>query len=75
MKTINKYSFIISIVTLLVSTFSFAEGTPTLSPNAARITSVLSAPDLLSGSYFNCPEDNRIYFNIANASTERLYRS
>jgi hypothetical protein len=35
----------------------------------------LSAPDLLSGSYFNCPEDNRIYFNIANASTERLYRS
>ncbi len=73
MKTINKYSFILSLITILFTSKSFAEGTPTLSPNAANITAVLSAPDLQSGSYYNCGEDNRIYFNIANAATERLY--
>ncbi|MBL7885986.1 MAG: hypothetical protein JNJ52_04505, partial [Flavobacterium sp.] len=73
MKTVNKYSFIISILALFLSTFSYAEGTPSLSPNAANITAVLVAPDLLSGSYNSCPEDNRIYFNIANTATERLY--
>ncbi|WP_298116272.1 DUF11 domain-containing protein, partial [Flavobacterium sp.] len=73
MKTINKYSFILSLITILFTSKSFAEGTPTLSPNAANITAVLSAPDLQSGSFYNCSEDNRIYFNIANAATERLY--
>ncbi len=73
MKTINKYSFIISILTLLVSSLTYAEGTPSLSPNSANITAVLVAPDILSGSYSNCPEDNRIYFNIANNATERIY--
>jgi uncharacterized repeat protein (TIGR01451 family) len=73
MKTINKFSFIISILTLLVSTFTYAEGTPSLSPNAANLTAVLVAPDILSGSYSSCPEDNRIYFNIASAATERLF--
>ncbi|WP_298394846.1 DUF11 domain-containing protein, partial [Flavobacterium sp.] len=73
MKTINYKSFILSLSFILFSSFMFGEGTPTLSPNAANITAVLSAPDLQSGSYFNCSEDNRIYFNIANAGTERLY--
>ncbi|MFY7739414.1 MAG: hypothetical protein ACOVQC_02755, partial [Flavobacterium sp.] len=73
MKTINYKSFILSLLLILFSTTVFAEGTPTLSPNAANITAVLSAPDLQSGSYFNCGEDNRIYFNIANAANERMY--
>ena len=73
MKKVNRISFILSFFTILMSTTLFAEGTPTLSPNAANITAVLSAPDLASGSYYNAPEDNRIYFNIANAGQERLY--
>ncbi|MDI1303973.1 MAG: DUF11 domain-containing protein, partial [bacterium] len=71
--TVNYYSFTISFLISLFSLSVFAEGTPTLSPNANNITAVLSAPDLSNGSYFNAPEDNRIYFNIANASTENLY--
>ncbi|MFV5699114.1 hypothetical protein ACM55H_12175, partial [Flavobacterium sp. ZT3R17] len=71
--TVNYYSFAISFLISLFSLSVFAEGTPTLSPNANNITAVLSAPDLSNGSYFNAPEDNRIYFNIANASTENLY--
>ncbi|WP_395043054.1 DUF11 domain-containing protein, partial [Flavobacterium sp.] len=74
MKTINKYSFIIlSLLSIMFTSNSFAEGTPTLSPNAVNITAVLSAPDLASGSYFGCGEDNRIYFNISSIATERLY--
>jgi uncharacterized repeat protein (TIGR01451 family) len=72
MKTINKYAFIFSLLMVLISSKAFAEGTPTLSPNAANITAVLSAPDLASGSYFNAGDDNRIYFNIATTS-EKLY--
>ncbi|MDI5951098.1 MBG domain-containing protein [Flavobacterium yafengii] len=70
--TVNCYLFILPFF-IFLSTSVFAEGTPTLSPNANNITAVLSAPDLSNGSYFNAPEDNRIYFNIANASTENLY--
>lgn len=73
MKTINKYSFILSFLSILFTSSVFAEGTPTISPNAANITAVLSAPDLQSGSYFNCGEDNRIYFNIGNSTSENLY--
>lgn len=73
MKNINKLSFIISFLMVVLPQTIFAEGTPTLSPNATNITAVLSAPDLLSGSYLNAPEDNRVYFNIANFSSERLY--
>lgn len=73
MKTIKRNSFILSFLTILFTTSVFAEGTPTLSPNPANITAVLSAPDLQSGSYYNCGEDNRIYFNIGNSSSENLY--
>lgn len=72
MRVINKFTFIFSLVSILISSSLFAEGTPTLSPSASNITGVLIAPDLASGSYFNAPEDNRIYFNI-NTSLERLY--
>uniref|UniRef100_UPI003750C44C DUF7507 domain-containing protein n=1 Tax=Flavobacterium sp. TaxID=239 RepID=UPI003750C44C len=71
-KMIN-YKLIFSLITILISSSLFAEGTPTLSPNASNITAVLSAPDLASGSYYNAPEDNRIYFNIGNFATEKLY--
>ncbi|MDI6046939.1 MBG domain-containing protein, partial [Flavobacterium yafengii] len=70
--TVSYCLFILPFL-IFLSTSVFAEGTPTLSPNANNITAVLSAPDLSNGSYFNAPEDNRIYFNIANASTENLY--
>ncbi|MES2864940.1 MAG: DUF11 domain-containing protein, partial [Bacteroidota bacterium] len=70
---VNCYLLILPFLFFLFSLSVFAEGTPTLSPNANNITAVLSAPDLSNGSYFNAPEDNRIYFNIANASTENLY--
>ncbi|MFV8360867.1 MBG domain-containing protein, partial [Flavobacterium sp. LS1P3] len=65
--------YLLIFIIFLLSISVYAEGTPTLSPNANNITAVLSAPDLSNGSYFNAPEDNRIYFNIANASTENLY--
>ncbi|MEC4005032.1 DUF11 domain-containing protein, partial [Flavobacterium sp. SUN052] len=73
LKNLNKLKLIFSLFIVLISTSVFAEGTPTLSPNAANITAVLVAPDLASGSYFNAGDDNRIYFNIANAATERMY--
>ncbi|MBY0486491.1 MAG: hypothetical protein K2P85_04795 [Flavobacteriaceae bacterium] len=73
MKKINNLKFILSFLLISISSLVFAEGTPTLSPNAANITAVLSAPDLQSGSYFNAGDDNRIYFNIANAGSERMY--
>ena len=70
---ITKISIVVSLLLFLNPILLFAEGTPTLSPNATNITAVLVAPDLLSGSYLGAPEDNRIYFNISNKSTERLY--
>ena len=50
-----------------------AEGTPTVSPNPANITALLSAPDLLSGPYFNAPEDNRVKFTINDHTAQNLY--
>ncbi|WP_396192289.1 Ig-like domain-containing protein, partial [Flavobacterium sp.] len=57
----------------LMSLNMFAEGTPTVSPNPTNITALLSAPDLLSGPYFNAPEDNRVKFTITNNATQNLY--
>ena len=57
----------------LLSMNVFAEGTPTVSPNAANITALLSAPDLNSGPFFNAPEDNRVKFTITNNATQNLY--
>ena len=57
----------------LMSLNVFAEGTPTVSPRPANITALMSAPDLLSGPYFNAPEDNRVKFTITNNATQNLY--
>ncbi|PQA98243.1 conserved repeat domain-containing protein [Chryseobacterium piscicola] len=57
----------------LMSLNVFAEGTPTVSPNPANITALLSAPDLSSGPYFNAPEDNRVKFTITDNATQNLY--
>jgi hypothetical protein len=58
---------------LLLSLMSKAEGTKEVSPNEANITALATLPTSLSGSYFGCPKDNRIYFSIKNFNTERFY--
>lgn len=58
---------------MLVSTTLFSEGTKTVSPFSTTISGLLSAPDLNSGSFFNAPADQRVYFRIGNANTENLY--
>ncbi len=73
-KIIFKIIFLVSFFILSSITKAFAEGTPQLSPNANTITAVLVAPDLSSGSFLNCLEDNRIYFRVGtNFTTESLY--
>ena len=57
----------------LISFNVFAEGTPTVSPNAANITGLLSAPDLNTGSFLNCAEDNRVKFIVTDNVNENLY--
>ncbi|MBL7886247.1 MAG: DUF11 domain-containing protein, partial [Flavobacterium sp.] len=76
----NKTTFtkflISSFLLLLVNFFAvngYAEGTPTLSPNPANITGLLSAPDIVAGPYVNAAEDNRVKFLITNNATENLY--
>ena len=72
MKTSFKNLLLVLFFALL-SLNVFAEGTPTVAPNAANITALLSAPDLNSGPYFNAPEDNRVKFTITNNVTQNLY--
>jgi hypothetical protein len=72
MKTSSK-SLLLVLFFALLSLNVFAEGTPTVAPNAANITALLSAPDLNSGPYFNAPEDNRVKFTITNNATQNLY--
>jgi uncharacterized repeat protein (TIGR01451 family) len=52
---------------------SVAEGTKQASPNSSTISALVSAPDLANGSFFNAPEDNRLFFSIKNSGTESLY--
>ncbi|WP_395061309.1 DUF11 domain-containing protein, partial [Flavobacterium sp.] len=58
---------------MFLSSNVFAEGTPSVSPNSTAITSLLSAPDLLSGPYYGCGEDNRIKFYVTDNVNENLY--
>ncbi len=58
---------------MLATQLSRAEGTKQASPTSSIVSALLSAPDLNSGSYFDAPEDNRVYFNIKNATAENLY--
>ncbi|MFN8283154.1 MAG: Ig-like domain-containing protein [Chitinophagales bacterium] len=50
-----------------------AEGTATVAPNQANLTALALLPDRLSGSFLGCSQDNRIYFNIKDFTTENLY--
>lgn len=75
-KTTSIKFLINTFILLLVNFFAvngYAEGTPTLSPNAANITGLLSAPDIVAGPYVNAAEDNRVKFLITNNATENLY--
>lgn len=50
-----------------------AEGTATVSPSSANITALAIMPSRGTGTFGACPQDNRVYFNIANHNTENLY--
>ncbi|WP_298140510.1 Ig-like domain-containing protein, partial [Flavobacterium sp.] len=70
---INSFKTLFVLFFALLSLNVFAEGTPTLSPNAANITGLLSAPDITSGPYVGAPDDNRVKFYINNNATENFY--
>ncbi|MFT5580832.1 MAG: putative repeat protein (TIGR01451 family)/gliding motility-associated-like protein [Psychromonas sp.] len=64
----------IVVIVLLVSGNVFADGTKQVSPtNSADGAALLVTPELGSGSYFNCPTDQRIRFTVASHDTENLY--
>lgn len=48
-------------------------GTKQVSPTSNQISALFSAPDINSGSFFNAPIDNRIYFNIKDFNTESFF--
>jgi hypothetical protein len=48
-------------------------GTHDVSPNEINLTGLAVQPSVASGSYLNCPKDNRIYIHIKDSSTEKLY--
>jgi Secretion system C-terminal sorting domain len=58
---------------IFASLLAKAEGTKEVSPNEANLTGLAQIPAIGSGSYFGCPADNRIYFDIKNFSTEKFY--
>lgn len=63
----------ISFSFITVQESVYAEGTATVSPSSANVTALALLPTFGSGDYLGCPQDNRIYFNIANNATENLY--
>jgi hypothetical protein len=71
-KTSGK-SLLLVLFFALLSINVFAEGTPTVAPNNAKITALLSVPDLNAGPYFNAAEDNRVKFTITNNLTQNFY--
>ena len=58
---------------LLLSINLVAEGTKQATPDTNGATALLLAPSIGTGAYFNAPEDNRIYFNVQDATTENFY--
>ena len=67
----KKLLFLLTFLYLNVSTF--AEGTKEVSPSENNLTGLAAITTTGAGSYFGCPEDNRIYFNIKDFNTERFY--
>jgi len=69
-----KRKLLLLFFTLYIIVFSsFAEGTKSASPNASTITGLISGDDISSGSYYNCPPDNRLKFFINDAANETLF--
>jgi Secretion system C-terminal sorting domain len=58
---------------LLLSLMTKAEGTKEVSPSETNLTGLAQIPAIGSGSYFGCPTDNRIYFDIKDFNTEKFY--
>ena len=51
----------------------FGEGTKEISPVSTAITALAYMPSINSGPYLGATEDNRLYFNIKDFNTEKLY--
>src|ERR1700683_2462143 len=69
---------LLSLATLLSPRTGEAEGTRQVMPNPTNGTGLIVSTTTTFplgdvGSYLNCPVDDRIYFHIANYTTETLY--
>ena len=69
----KSFLLFLSISVFLGNLLCFGEGTKTVSPTSTNCTALVSALAIPSGSYLNCPSDNRIYFNIKDYTKEKLY--
>lgn len=69
----HKFVILYCIIVSLFISDAFAEGTKTVSPTTNNLTALSVIPYRNSGSYLNCPQDNRINFRISNHTTENFY--
>ncbi len=69
---ITRYYFTI-LITLIGFTKIFAEGTAEVMPTTSNGTALWVYPFVGTGSYLNCPSQNRIYFTISDYTTENFY--
>ena len=68
----GNFQTLVFLLMTCVTFNSFAEGTKEVSPNINNVASLYYSPTDY-GSYFNCPDENRIKFKIGNHTTENLY--
>ena len=72
-KSIFKIGFLFSVL-FFSSVFIFADGTKQASPtNSVDGASLCVLPDIATGSYFGCPNQQRIRFTVLNHTVENLY--
>jgi hypothetical protein len=64
---------LIFLVITLISYSSFSEGTKEAMPNSSNGTALQVKYSSGTGSYYNCPADQRIYFHIKDHNTENFY--
>jgi Secretion system C-terminal sorting domain len=69
----KKLQRLLCLSLLLLSLMTKAEGTKEVSPSETNLTGLAQIPAIGSGSYFGCPADNRIYFDIKDFNTEKFY--
>ncbi len=62
-----------ALLMLLVNNNVLADGTKNIVPNSTNPTALALLPSTNSGSFLNCSQDNRIYFNIKDHTTENFY--